>query len=190
MKKTQVRIWCMGGSVEQQASLPLKRDPGGDSQLPLASAPRSSFSQSARGSESSWKERQFAQSSLRQLISFFEVEDNGPGIPVHLQRRIFDPFVHGDLGLNRKYDGTGLGPSISAQLARIMGGTVILNSEEGKESTFLLKFPLMSVRELPSSPPDSSTPGSRTPSVLSLEEFTNITRTPSNPSLSHKDLAP
>lgn len=39
----------------------------------------------------------------------FEVEDTGPGIPEHLRDRVFEPFVQGDLGLSKKYGGTGLG---------------------------------------------------------------------------------
>lgn len=118
--------------------------------------------------------------NFRQLMFQFEVEDNGPGIPGHLHRRIFDPFVQGDLGLNRKYGGTGLGLSICAQLSRIMGGEILLKSEEGKGSLFILRIPLGYVKELAPSTHTSSIPGSRTPSVLSLEDFSNAARTPSN----------
>jgi osomolarity two-component system sensor histidine kinase SLN1 len=52
----------------------------------------------------------------------FEVEDTGPGIPEHMQQKIFEPFVQGDLGLSKKFGGTGLGLSICSQLATIMGG--------------------------------------------------------------------
>lgn len=116
----------------------------------------------------------------RQLMFYFEVEDNGPGIPAHLHRRIFDPFVQGDLGLNRKYGGTGLGLSICAQLSRIMGGAIVLDSEEGRGSTFTLRIPLKFVKQAPPSTLVSSSPGSRTPSVLSLEDLSHAARTPSN----------
>ncbi|KAJ5128207.1 hypothetical protein N7448_001924 [Penicillium atrosanguineum] len=116
----------------------------------------------------------------RQLMFYFEVEDNGPGIPAHLHRRIFDPFVQGDLGLNRKYGGTGLGLSICAQLSRIMGGAIVLDSEEGRGSTFTLRIPLKFVKQAPPSTFVSSSPGSRTPSVLSLEDLSHAARTPSN----------
>jgi osomolarity two-component system sensor histidine kinase SLN1 len=132
-----------------------------------------------------------SQSSLRQLTFQFEVEDNGPGIPSHLHRRIFDPFVQGDLGLNRKYGGTGLGLSICAQLSRIMRGDILLDSEEGKGALFTLKIPLGYVKELAPSTHASTVPGSRTPSVLSLEEFSNAARTPSNNgSVRNEALAP
>ncbi len=50
----------------------------------------------------------------------FEVEDTGPGIPPHMQEKVFEPFVQGDLGLSKKFGGTGLGLSICQQLARLM----------------------------------------------------------------------
>lgn len=45
----------------------------------------------------------------RTLIFQFEVEDSGPGIPEQLKDRVFEPFVQGDLGLSKKFGGTGLG---------------------------------------------------------------------------------
>ena len=64
----------------------------------------------------------------------FEVEDSGPGIPEHLQNKIFGPFVQGDLGLSKKFGGTGLGLSICSQLAGLMKGTINLKSELGHGS--------------------------------------------------------
>ncbi|UKZ81681.1 hypothetical protein TrVFT333_009453 [Trichoderma virens FT-333] len=72
----------------------------------------------------------------------FEVEDTGPGIPEHMQDKIFEPFVQGDLGLNRKFGGTGLGLSICSQLAKLMGGSVTLKSTVGVGSTFTMHIPL------------------------------------------------
>jgi osomolarity two-component system sensor histidine kinase SLN1 len=72
----------------------------------------------------------------------FEVEDTGPGIPQHLQDKVFEPFVQGDPGLSKKYGGTGLGLSICQQLAVLMGGCVTLNSVEGAGTTFTMHIPL------------------------------------------------
>ncbi|KAJ5374434.1 Six-hairpin glycosidase [Penicillium concentricum] len=144
------------------------------------SSVNSSIQGTADTTEGQTKGQRVSQSSLRQLNFQFEVQDNGPGIPPHLHRRIFDPFVQGDLGLNRKYGGTGLGLSICAQLSRIMGGDILLDSEEGKGSLFTLRIPLGYVKEVPPSTHASSIPGSRTPSVLSLEDFSLAARTPSN----------
>lgn len=76
----------------------------------------------------------------------FEVQDTGPGIPEHLQDKVFEPFVQGDPGLSKKYGGTGLGLSICQQLAVLMGGSVTLKSVEGSGTTFTLHIPLKFAR--------------------------------------------
>ncbi|KAI4731338.1 putative histidine kinase HHK5p [Aureobasidium sp. EXF-10728] len=78
----------------------------------------------------------------RTLMFEFEVTDTGPGIADHLQQRIFEPFVQGDLGLSKKFGGTGLGLSICSQLATLMKGTIELDSEVGRGSTFTMRIPL------------------------------------------------
>lgn len=74
--------------------------------------------------------------NAKTLIFEFEVEDTGPGIPEHLQERVFEPFVQADLGLSKKYGGTGLGLSICSQLAGLMGGRISLVSTVGVGTTF------------------------------------------------------
>ncbi|KAI5272956.1 putative histidine kinase HHK5p [Aureobasidium subglaciale] len=81
----------------------------------------------------------------RTLLFEFEVTDTGPGIAEHLQQRIFEPFVQGDLGLSKKFGGTGLGLSICSQLATLMKGTIDLESELGRGSTFTMRIPLRHV---------------------------------------------
>ncbi|GIJ99505.1 histidine kinase [Aspergillus viridinutans] len=110
-------------------------------------------------------------SQLRTLIFQFEVENNGPGVAPHLQKRVFEPFVQGDLGLNRKYGGTGLGLSICAQLSRLMNGKITLESEQGKGALFTVEIPLKFVKEAAPSTRSSSAAGSRSPSVLSLDDL-------------------
>ncbi|KAL3431281.1 Two-component system protein B [Aspergillus tetrazonus] len=123
--------------------------------------------------------------NLRTLILQFEVEDTGPGIPQHLQDRVFEPFVQGDLRLNRKYGGTGLGLSICSQLARLMRGQIQLNSEQGRGTLFLVRIPLGFVKESPPSTASSMTSlaGSRTSSVFSLDDLASVTKAPSNHSV-------
>lgn len=99
--------------------------------------------------------------NYRTLEFSFEVEDTGPGIPAHLQQKVFDPFMQGDLGLNRKYGGTGLGLSICSQLSRLMKGTISLESTVGSGSTFIVKIPLKFVKEMAPSTRSSSLTGSR-----------------------------
>jgi osomolarity two-component system sensor histidine kinase SLN1 len=72
----------------------------------------------------------------------FRVIDTGPGVPEHMQQKIFEPFVQADVGLSRKYGGTGLGLSICQQLAKLMGGDIHLKSFEGAGSTFTLRIPM------------------------------------------------
>jgi osomolarity two-component system sensor histidine kinase SLN1 len=119
-------------------------------------------------------------SQLRTLIFQFEVEDNGPGVALHLQKRVFEPFVQGDLGLNRKYGGTGLGLSICAQLSRLMNGKITLESEPGKGALFTVEIPLKFVKEAAPSTRSSSAAGSRSPSVFSLDDLPGLARPPSN----------
>lgn len=76
----------------------------------------------------------------------FEVQDTGPGIPPHLQDKVFEPFVQADPGLSKKYGGTGLGLSICQQLAGLMGGSITLSSTEGVGTTFTMHLPLRYAR--------------------------------------------
>lgn len=66
----------------------------------------------------------------------FTVTDTGAGIPNDKQKTIFESFTQADGSYTRKYDGAGLGLTISAQLAKMMGSEISLQSEVGKGSTF------------------------------------------------------
>jgi signal transduction histidine kinase len=74
------------------------------------------------------------------------VSDSGIGIPTSLQKNLFKPFAQVDTGLTRRHGGTGLGLYISAQLARLLGGRIDLESEAGKGATFTLVLARMSSR--------------------------------------------
>jgi signal transduction histidine kinase/PAS domain-containing protein len=64
------------------------------------------------------------------------VHDTGIGIPRQYLDRIFDPFVQLERRLTNVVSGTGLGLAISRDLARAMGGDVMVESEPGRGSTF------------------------------------------------------
>src|SRR5579864_5216458 len=70
------------------------------------------------------------------LSLHFTVSDSGIGIPEDKRESIFAPFTQADTSTTRKYGGTGLGLTISARLAAMMGGAMWVESEMGKGSHF------------------------------------------------------
>ncbi|ESQ79627.1 PAS domain-containing hybrid sensor histidine kinase/response regulator [Asticcacaulis sp. YBE204] len=70
------------------------------------------------------------------------VADTGIGIAPDKIDTIFQKFVQADSSINRKFGGTGLGLAITKTLAEIMGGTIAVESVEGKGSTFTVCVPL------------------------------------------------
>jgi signal transduction histidine kinase len=72
------------------------------------------------------------------------VEDNGSGVGVEEQQKIFDPFYRGDQGKRFK-QGMGLGLSIVRDLVEAHGGKIILESELGKGSRFTIHLPLVRI---------------------------------------------
>jgi len=69
-----------------------------------------------------------------------QVEDNGPGIPLQEQEKIFQPFIRGSQG-RRIVEGMGLGLSIAREIVVAHGGDIKLESTPGVGSRFILQMP-------------------------------------------------
>lgn len=73
---------------------------------------------------------------------FFMVKDSGIGISKEEQDKLFQSFKQADASITRRFGGTGLGLSISKQLVEMMGGSIYVESEKGKGSSFSFNIKL------------------------------------------------
>ncbi len=108
-----------------------------------------------------------ARGEYSDVLVHFAIADSGIGIPAEKQRTIFDAFSQADGSITRRYGGTGLGLTISSRLVGMFGGSVWLESEPGRGSTFHFTARL------------SATPGSYTPVSLQDRESPELSESES-----------
>ena len=78
-----------------------------------------------------------------QLI--FKLEDTGIGISDSQLKQIFASFTQGDNSIRRRFGGSGLGLHLSNQLAKLMGGTITVQSKIDQGSVFTFSLPLSTI---------------------------------------------
>ena len=71
----------------------------------------------------------------------FRVKDTGIGMSAQQQQKLFEAFAQADSSAARQYGGTGLGLTISRHYCQMMGGEILVESEEGKGSIFTVRIP-------------------------------------------------
>lgn len=86
-------------------------------------------------------------SDLDRAFLEFRVRDTGIGIPLDRQHQLFHSFCQLHPSINRKYGGTGLGLAISKKLVELMGGSIGVESDEGKGALFHFTLPLDYLKE-------------------------------------------
>lgn len=89
-------------------------------------------------------EEQYLSKHTHRAMLLFRVIDTGIGIPKERLSHIFEAFYQIQDETGRSNSGTGLGLTISRQLARLLGGELEVESQVGKGSVFTLRLPLLS----------------------------------------------
>ncbi len=83
----------------------------------------------------------------QQVVLKFKIRDSGIGISKNDQKQLFQAFKQIESDSNRRFSGTGLGLVISKNLARLMGGDIILDSVTNFGSLFTLTLPFTACEE-------------------------------------------
>ena len=100
----------------------------------------------------------------------FSVRDTGIGIPANKLEKLFKPFSQVDSSTSRNYGGTGLGLVISKRLAEMMGGSMSVESEESKGTTFHFNIIAEKVKDESNFYQYKALPAFKNKNILLLEE--------------------
>jgi CheY-like chemotaxis protein len=80
----------------------------------------------------------FIKSTANDVKIQFEINDTGIGIPADKKDQIFESFSQADSNTTRLYGGTGLGLAITGKLVELMKGTIDVQSDMGKGTSFFV----------------------------------------------------
>ncbi len=117
-----------------------------------------------------------ASRSATGLVLRYIVRDTGIGIPREKIRELFKPFTQVDSSTTRRFGGTGLGLAICARLVELMGGSITVESEVGRGSTFAFTVPTSPAAPSGTEPPRSRVPQLAGKRVLLVDDnVTNLT---------------
>lgn len=106
--------------------------------------------------------REFSGPNGRQFLRI-EVQDTGIGIDEEGRAKLFKPFSQVDASISRRFGGTGLGLTISKEIAERLGGQMGVESEIGKGSTFWLEMRIEATAA-----PEIAPPGERPTGLAAL----------------------
>tara|TARA_R110000868_G_scaffold18172_101_gene80470 strand:- start:4351 stop:6867 length:2517 start_codon:yes stop_codon:yes gene_type:complete len=104
------------------------------------------------------------------------VSDTGIGMEADLQTQIFDDFMTGDSSYDRDVGGTGLGLGIAQRFVKALGGTITVESEKGRGSTFAIHLPIEPVAAPTAAHEGRATQAQARPSDILLVEDNEINR--------------
>jgi PAS domain S-box-containing protein len=86
------------------------------------------------------------------------VKDSGKGIPAHRLNAIFERFIQAETTYARDHEGSGLGLAIVKAYVDTLGGTIWVESEEGKGSTFFVRIPYVKAENKPAAATTADAP--------------------------------
>jgi signal transduction histidine kinase len=150
-----------GGRVALRAERQLRRAP-----LPAA-APNAAAS---AGAATGGPDQEVEGTPSEEFVII--VSDTGMGISEKNRAHIFDRFWQADGSSKRKYQGVGIGLALVKELAEAQGGTVDVQSQEGKGTTFTVRLPCRKAGPLAKPPPAETEPtGEFEARTVSSEEW-------------------